>query len=80
MVNLDLKPSPLVTIMPQEGVLAPFGKILVHFKFSPRYMKSTEGWKNEEKAPPRQDYAFFMQILSALEVSKDKDNSMFFVY
>ncbi len=55
----------LVTMMsaiPNQGMLAPYQKIPVYFRFSPRYNTAQLGWKGTTAPPPRQDFALFMQF------------------
>lgn len=55
-------PSNIISITPHEGVLKPYEKKPLYFKFSPRFSKPVKGWKNEEKLQIREDYAMFMSI------------------
>ncbi|XP_065057284.1 cilia and flagella-associated protein 47-like isoform X2 [Rhopilema esculentum] len=52
----------LVTASPTQGTLAPYDKRLLHFKFSPRFSKSDQGWFTTDKSEPRRDYAVFVHI------------------
>ena len=52
----------LVTALPSQGVLHPLEKRMIHFRFSPRYTKSNEGWTRTDQPPPRKDYTLFMHI------------------
>jgi hypothetical protein len=52
----------LVTALPSQGVLRPGEKRVIHFCFSPRFTRSSKGWKMLDQAPPRRDFALFMHI------------------
>ena len=65
-------PTSIVSIHPCQGILSPYEKRQVYFKFSPQFVKSKKGWKNEDKLPPRQDYAIFMRIQCVRDVVGDK--------
>ncbi|XP_064627283.1 cilia- and flagella-associated protein 47-like isoform X2 [Lineus longissimus] len=52
----------LVTAIPNQGTLAPYEKIPVFFRFSPRWNSSKSGWKCQGDQPPRQDFALFMHL------------------
>ena len=57
--------NPLTSMMsaiPNQGMLAPYQKIPVFFRFSPRYHNAKVGWKGTTTPPPRQDFALFMQF------------------
>jgi hypothetical protein len=54
----------LISTYPSQGRLKPFEKRNVIFKFSPRHEKALQGWQNQDKPPPRKDYALFMNIQS----------------
>ena len=63
--NLDSEEddlTSLVTAFPSQGTLGPFEKRLLHFKFSPRYSRSNQGWSSSENPVPRKDYALFLHI------------------
>lgn len=59
----------LVTALPSQGILYPQEKREIHFRFSPRYTKSREGWKASDQPPPRKDYTLFMHIETVGSVS-----------
>lgn len=59
----------LVTALPSQGILYPQEKREIHFRFSPRYTKSREGWKACDQPPPRKDYTLFMHIETVGSVS-----------
>lgn len=61
----------LVTTHPCQGVLSPYERRVLYFKFSPRYEQSQTGWKNGAKPPPRQDFALFMRIEAVGAVNSD---------
>lgn len=52
----------LVTALPSQGILYPQEKREIHFRFSPRYTKSSRGWNASDQPPPRKDYTLFMHI------------------
>ena len=52
----------LVTALPNQGMLAPYEKIPIFFRFSPRWIASKKGFNCQKEPPPRQDFALFMQI------------------
>ncbi|XP_052708553.1 cilia and flagella-associated protein 47-like isoform X1 [Crassostrea angulata] len=64
----------LITAIPNQGVLKPFEKIPVFFRFSPRWNASKEGWKSQVAPPPRKDFALFMriQIIGSSNLSDSK--------
>ncbi|PFX34680.1 Calponin-likey domain-containing protein 2 [Stylophora pistillata] len=59
----------LVTALPNQGILHPQEKREIHFRFSPRYAKSTKGWVANDQPPPRKDYTLFMHIETVGSVS-----------
>ncbi|XP_013416633.1 cilia- and flagella-associated protein 47 isoform X1 [Lingula anatina] len=52
----------LVTAIPTQGMLGPYEKIPIFFRFSPRWNPSKQGYKSTKKPPPRKDFALFMKI------------------
>ena len=57
--------NPLTAMMsaiPNQGMLAPYQKIEVYFRFSPRYNTAQLGFKGTSVPPPRQDFALFMHF------------------
>ncbi|KAK3096977.1 hypothetical protein FSP39_005325 [Pinctada imbricata] len=52
----------LVTAIPNQGMLKPYEKMPVFFRFSPRWNSAKEGWKSQVTPPPRKDFALFMKI------------------
>ncbi|XP_055888207.1 cilia and flagella-associated protein 47-like isoform X1 [Biomphalaria glabrata] len=52
----------LVTAIPNQGVLKPYQKVPIFFKFSPRWHYSKQGWKNSICPPPRKDFALYMRL------------------
>ncbi|XP_071134806.1 cilia- and flagella-associated protein 47-like isoform X3 [Mytilus edulis] len=52
----------LVTAIPNQGILKPYEKIPVFFRFSPRWHAAKEGWKCNQDPPPRKDFALFVKI------------------
>ncbi|XP_052240686.1 cilia- and flagella-associated protein 47-like isoform X3 [Dreissena polymorpha] len=67
----------LVTAIPNQGILQPYERIPVFFRFSPRWNASKAGFKNKEGPPPRKDFALFLklQIIGSSEadgMSEDK--------
>ncbi|XP_059154686.1 cilia- and flagella-associated protein 47-like isoform X2 [Physella acuta] len=53
----------LVTAIPNQGILKPYQKVPIYFKFSPRWYPSSQGWKNFMCPPPRKDFALYMKIM-----------------
>ena len=58
----DRELTSLVTACPTQGTLGPYDKRLLHFKFSPRASKSSQGWSSTEMSQSRKDYAVFVHI------------------
>ncbi|XP_055954756.1 cilia and flagella-associated protein 47 [Patella vulgata] len=52
----------LITAIPNQGVLRPYEKIPIFFRFSPRWYSSKQGWKCQVTPPPRKDFALFMRL------------------
>ncbi|XP_053397416.1 cilia- and flagella-associated protein 47-like isoform X4 [Mercenaria mercenaria] len=52
----------LVTAIPNQGILQPYEKIPVFFRFSPRWNSAKSGFKNKIAPPPRKDFALFMKL------------------
>ncbi|XP_048577373.1 cilia- and flagella-associated protein 47-like isoform X2 [Nematostella vectensis] len=52
----------LVTALPSQGTLQPGEKRAIHFCFSPRFTRSSKGWKTSDQPPPRRDFVLFMHI------------------
>ena len=64
----------LVTSLPSQGALRPGEKRVIHFRFSPRFCQSTQGWSESAQPPPRRDYALFMHIemVGCISAASDK--------
>ncbi|KAL5010428.1 hypothetical protein ScPMuIL_012733 [Solemya velum] len=69
------KLTSLITAIPNQGVLKPYQKIPVFFRFSPRWDASRQGWKSHVAAPPRKDFSLFMRIQIVGSSSQDDDTS-----
>ncbi|CAI9721780.1 ciliaflagella47-likeassociated and flagella-associated 47-like isoform X2 [Octopus vulgaris] len=54
--------SGLLDILPYEGTLTPYEKILVAFLFKPRWELSPLGWKCLQEPPPRRDFVLFVNF------------------
>ncbi|XP_077977423.1 cilia- and flagella-associated protein 47-like [Glandiceps talaboti] len=52
----------LFTAIPNQGILGPYQKLPVFFRFSPRFNSSQHGWKGTVNIAPRQDFAVFVNI------------------
>ncbi|CAH1800026.1 unnamed protein product [Owenia fusiformis] len=52
----------LVAAIPNQGVLQPYEKIPIFFRFSPRWEGSKQGFNATVEPPPRKDFALFMKI------------------
>lgn len=52
----------LVTAIPNQGVLLPYQKVPIFFRFSPRWNSSTMGWMSRCVPPPRKDFALFIRL------------------
>ncbi|PVD28193.1 hypothetical protein C0Q70_10779 [Pomacea canaliculata] len=52
----------LITTIPNQGVLQPYQKIPIFFRFSPRWNKAQVGWKSKVIPPPRKDFALFVRF------------------
>lgn len=65
----------LMTVLPNQGVLHPYEKIPIYFRFSPRYSNSKQGWKGTSTPPPRQDFALFMNITTVGSSSRAKGDT-----
>ena len=64
----------LITVFPNQGSLVPGGTTELFFKFSPRFHRSSLGWKSIEELAPRKDYALFINIEAVGVINKsDKD-------
>ena len=66
----------LITVFPNQGTLVPGGTAELFFKFSPRFRRSSLGWKSIEELAPRKDYALFINI-EAVGVIKQSDKGTF---
>lgn len=66
----------LVTALPSQGILYPQEKREIHFRFSPRYTKSSRGWNAGDQPPPRKDYTLFMHIETVGSIAGISDKSM----
>lgn len=52
----------LVSAIPNQGMLQPYEKIPIFFRFSPRWSAANAGFKNKIVSPPRKDFALFMKL------------------
>ncbi|KAH9504693.1 Cilia- and flagella-associated protein 47 [Bulinus truncatus] len=52
----------MITAIPNQGLLKPYQRIPIFFKFSPRWNYSKQGWKNNVCPPPRKDFSLFMKL------------------
>ncbi|KAK3775916.1 hypothetical protein RRG08_017206 [Elysia crispata] len=52
----------LITAIPNQGILKPYQKVPIFFRFSPRWYASQQGWKSQVCPPPRKDFALFMRL------------------
>ncbi|ESO84821.1 hypothetical protein LOTGIDRAFT_168309 [Lottia gigantea] len=52
----------LITAIPNQGILRPYEKIPIFFRFSPRWYSSKQGWKSQVTPPPRKDFALFLKL------------------
>ncbi|XP_070190234.1 cilia and flagella-associated protein 47-like isoform X3 [Littorina saxatilis] len=52
----------LVTAIPNQGVLLPYQKVPIFFRFSPRWNASKLGWKSLVSPPTRKDFALFVRL------------------
>ncbi|XP_078698604.1 cilia- and flagella-associated protein 47-like isoform X8 [Branchiostoma floridae x Branchiostoma belcheri] len=52
----------LVTAIPNQGMIGPYQRVPIHFRFAPRFSSAEIGWKGLTKSPPRQDYALYMRF------------------
>ncbi|XP_035825915.1 cilia- and flagella-associated protein 47 [Aplysia californica] len=52
----------LITAIPNQGILKPYQKVPIFFRFSPRWHASRQGWKSQVCPPPRKDFALFMRL------------------
>ncbi|KAL4233464.1 hypothetical protein ACF0H5_008145 [Mactra antiquata] len=68
----------LVTAIPNQGILQPYEKIPIFFRFSPRWNSSMSGFKNRIGPPPRKDFALFLklQIIGSSSVSDGYDEKV----
>ncbi|XP_052808119.1 cilia- and flagella-associated protein 47-like isoform X2 [Mya arenaria] len=66
----------LVTAIPNQGILQPYERIPVFFRFSPRWNASKAGFKNKVGPPPRKDFALFLklQIIGSSEAAGQADD------
>eukprot|EP00118_Oscarella_pearsei_P005218 m.23689 g.23689 ORF g.23689 m.23689 type:complete len:3175 (+) comp28516_c0_seq2:43-9567(+) len=51
-----------VSMLPRQGTIGPYQKMPVTFTFTPHFLKSTQGWRHDDEAEGRRDYALFMHI------------------
>ncbi|BFZ09423.1 hypothetical protein BsWGS_12463 [Bradybaena similaris] len=52
----------LIAVIPNQGVLVPYQKIPIYFRFSPRWYSSQRGWKTQSCPAPRKDFALFVKL------------------
>ena len=48
--------------MPNQGIVAPYQRVPIFFRFSPRYKTPKQAFKSTEAAPPCQNFALFMHL------------------
>ena len=65
----------LITVFPNQGILAPGETAELYFKFSPRFQRSSLGWKSIEELAPRKDYALFTNIEAVGIINKSDEGT-----
>ena len=65
----------LITVSPNQGSLAPGESVELYFKFSPRFQRSSLGWKSIEELAPRKDYALFINIEAVGVINQNIEGS-----